>query len=154
MPAGEERILRRRIRSIESTQKITRALELIAASRIVRAQQAIVAARPYTERMEDVVAEIARDPVPAPGGRHWNPVEPYAMPNTEAPSARHATDNNQFPPPAPIAEPAAAHGGSDNAPHPDSQHGEGHGQSVAELLARLQAGAGPTGGGRRRRRDG
>ena len=62
MPAGQERILRRRIRSIESTQKITRAMELIAASRIVRAQQAIQAARPYTERMEDVVADIASAP--------------------------------------------------------------------------------------------
>ena len=62
MPAGQERALRRRIRSIESTQKITRAMELIAASRIVRAQQAITAARPYTERMEDVVAEIAGAP--------------------------------------------------------------------------------------------
>ena len=62
MPAGQERILRRRIRSIESTQKITRAMELIAASRIVRAQQAIQAARPYTERMNDVVAEIAAAP--------------------------------------------------------------------------------------------
>lgn len=62
MPAGQERLLRRRIRSIESTQKITRAMELIAASRIVRAQQAIQAARPYTERMDDVVAEIAAAP--------------------------------------------------------------------------------------------
>jgi F-type H+-transporting ATPase subunit gamma len=62
VPAGQERILRRRIRSIESTQKITRAMELIAASRIVRAQQAIQAARPYTERMNDVVAEIAAAP--------------------------------------------------------------------------------------------
>ncbi len=62
MAAGVERLLRRRIRSIESTQKITRAMELIAASRIVRAQQAIRAARPYTERMEDVVAEIASAP--------------------------------------------------------------------------------------------
>ncbi len=62
MPAGQERLLRRRIRSIESTQKITRAMELIAASRIVRAQQAIQAARPYTEKMEDVVAEIASAP--------------------------------------------------------------------------------------------
>ena len=96
----------------------------------------------------------APEPVPAPGGRHWNLVEPYAVPTTEAPSARHSTDNNHFPPPAPIVEPATAHGGSDNAPHPESQHGEGHGQSVAELLARLQTGAGLTGGGRRRRRDG
>ncbi|HXA12383.1 MAG TPA: DUF6779 domain-containing protein [Mycobacterium sp.] len=96
----------------------------------------------------------APEPVPAPGGRHGNPVEPYAVPTTEAPSARHSTDNNHIPPPAPIVEPATAPGGSDNVPHPESQHGEGHGQSVAELLARLQAGAGPTGGGRRRRRDG
>ena len=62
VPAGQERVLRRRIRSIESTQKITRALELIAGSRIVRAQQAITAARPYTERMEDVIAEVAATP--------------------------------------------------------------------------------------------
>jgi hypothetical protein len=96
----------------------------------------------------------APEPVPAPGGRHANPVEPYAVPTTEGPLARHSTDNNHFPPPAPIAEPAAAPGGSDNAPHSPGQHGEGHGQSVADLLARLQAGAGPTGGGRRRRRDG
>ena len=38
MPAGEERAIRRRIRSVVSTQKITRAMELIAASRIVRAR--------------------------------------------------------------------------------------------------------------------
>ena len=47
MAGGQERVLRRRIRSVESTKKITRAMELIAASRIVRAQQAIAAARPY-----------------------------------------------------------------------------------------------------------
>ncbi|MGH9106626.1 MAG: ATP synthase F1 subunit gamma [Acidimicrobiales bacterium] len=62
MPAGQERTLRRRIRSVQSTQKITRAMELIAASRIIRAQQAIAAARPYTERMRDVVAEVAATP--------------------------------------------------------------------------------------------
>ena len=82
-----------------------------------------------------------------------NPAEPYAVPNNPAPSARHATDNNHFPPPAPIPEPAAVQGEPDSAGD-NSQHAEGHGQSVAELLARLQAGAGPTGGGRRRRRDG
>jgi F-type H+-transporting ATPase subunit gamma len=35
MPGGQERVLKRRIKSIESTKKITRAMELIAASRIV-----------------------------------------------------------------------------------------------------------------------
>lgn len=68
MPAGQERALRRRIRSIRSTQKITRAMELIAASRIARAQQAINAARPYAENMREVVADISA----APESRsHW-----------------------------------------------------------------------------------
>ncbi len=68
MPAGQERALRRRIRSIRSTQKITRAMELIAASRIVRAQQAIVSAQPYAQRLAEVVAELATAPE---AGRHW-----------------------------------------------------------------------------------
>ena len=62
MAGGQERILRRRIRSVQSTKKITRAMELIAASRIVRAQQAIAAARPYVGRIRQVVADLARDP--------------------------------------------------------------------------------------------
>jgi F-type H+-transporting ATPase subunit gamma len=62
MAGGQERVLRRRIRSIESTKKITRAMELIAASRIVRAQQAIAAARPYVAKMGEVVAHLAGTP--------------------------------------------------------------------------------------------
>jgi F-type H+-transporting ATPase subunit gamma len=45
------RELRRRIRSVESTKKITRAQELIAASRIIKAQQRADAARPYTQAL-------------------------------------------------------------------------------------------------------
>ena len=62
MAGGQERVLRRRIRSVESTKKITRAMELIAASRIVRAQQAIAAARPYVAKMSEVVAHLADTP--------------------------------------------------------------------------------------------
>jgi F-type H+-transporting ATPase subunit gamma len=62
MAGGQERILRRRIRSIQSTRKITRAMELIAASRIVRAQEAIAAARPYVEKMSEVVSHLADTP--------------------------------------------------------------------------------------------
>jgi F-type H+-transporting ATPase subunit gamma len=62
MAGGQERILRRRIRSVESTKKITRAMELIAASRIVRAQQAIAAARPYVAKLREVVAHLADTP--------------------------------------------------------------------------------------------
>jgi F-type H+-transporting ATPase subunit gamma len=59
---GQERLLRRRIRSVQSTRKITRAMELIAASRIVRAQHAIRAARPYVDQMRDVVRNLADTP--------------------------------------------------------------------------------------------
>ena len=62
MAGGQERVLRRRIRSVESTKKITRAMELIAASRIVKAQQAIAAARPYVEKMAEVVGHLAASP--------------------------------------------------------------------------------------------
>src|SRR5215210_154198 len=53
------RIYRRRIRSIESTKKITRAMELIAASRIVKAQQRVAAARPYSEQITEVIRNLA-----------------------------------------------------------------------------------------------
>jgi F-type H+-transporting ATPase subunit gamma len=59
MAGGQERILRRRIRSIKSTQKITKAMELIAASQIVRAQGRIAAAKPYQEGMARIVLETA-----------------------------------------------------------------------------------------------
>ena len=62
MAGGQERLLRGRIRSIQSIRKITRAMELIAASRIVRAQNAITAARPYVERLGQVVQDLAAAP--------------------------------------------------------------------------------------------
>src|SRR5579872_3161994 len=61
MAGGQERVLRRRIRSVESTKKITRAMELIAASQIVRAQGRLVGARPYLRAMQDVMRESAGD---------------------------------------------------------------------------------------------
>ena len=53
MASGRERILRRRIRSIEATKKITHAMELIAASQIVRAQNRIARNRPYLSGLRD-----------------------------------------------------------------------------------------------------
>ena len=64
MAGGQERVLRRRIKTIESTKKITKAMELIAASRIVRAQQRVAAARPYSERMMEALKHIAHSGVP------------------------------------------------------------------------------------------
>jgi F-type H+-transporting ATPase subunit gamma len=59
MAGGQERILRGRIRSVQATKKITRAMELIAASRIVKAQQKVAAAVPYSEQITEVVRDLA-----------------------------------------------------------------------------------------------
>src|SRR5947209_18168453 len=59
MAGGQERALRRRIRSVQSTKKITRAMELIAASRIVKAQQRVAAARPYAELLREARRNLA-----------------------------------------------------------------------------------------------
>jgi F-type H+-transporting ATPase subunit gamma len=59
MAGGQERILRGRIKSVQSTKKITKAMELIAASRIVKAQARLAAARPYSERITDVIRNLA-----------------------------------------------------------------------------------------------
>jgi F-type H+-transporting ATPase subunit gamma len=53
------RELRARIRSVEATAKITRAMELIAASRIVRAQQRAQAATPYARELTRAVSAVA-----------------------------------------------------------------------------------------------
>ena len=61
MAGGQERVLRRRIRSIQSTKKITRAMELIAATRVLKAQQRAAAARPYSENLTAVIQHLAEN---------------------------------------------------------------------------------------------
>ncbi len=51
--------LRNRIASVKATQKITRAMQMVAASKLRRAQAAAVAARPYAERMNSVLVNLA-----------------------------------------------------------------------------------------------
>jgi F-type H+-transporting ATPase subunit gamma len=53
------RIVRRRIRSVQSTKKITRAMELIASSRIVKAQTRVEASRPYAEQLTKAMEDVA-----------------------------------------------------------------------------------------------
>ncbi|HTG48458.1 MAG TPA: F0F1 ATP synthase subunit gamma [Actinomycetota bacterium] len=55
------RVVRRRIRSVQSTKKITRAMELIASSRIVRAQQRVEASRPYAIQLTAAMEDVARN---------------------------------------------------------------------------------------------
>ena len=55
------RVYRRRIRSVQSTKKITKAMELIAASRIAKAQARMQAARPYAEEMTRALAALGKN---------------------------------------------------------------------------------------------
>ena len=57
--SGQIRQLRRRIKSVQSTQKITRAMEMIAASRIMKAQRRVLQARPYAEQIHEVIKGLA-----------------------------------------------------------------------------------------------
>jgi len=53
------RLIRRRIRGIQSTAKITRAMEMIATSKMRRAQERGLAGRPYSEKIQQVMADLA-----------------------------------------------------------------------------------------------
>ena len=53
------RLIRRRIRGIQSTAKITRAMEMIATSKMRRAQERGLAGRPYAEKIQQVLADLA-----------------------------------------------------------------------------------------------
>src|SRR3954470_16663780 len=53
------RVYRRRIRTVQSTKKITRAMELIAASRIAKAQAAVNASKPYAREITKVISALA-----------------------------------------------------------------------------------------------
>jgi F-type H+-transporting ATPase subunit gamma len=53
------RDIRRRIRSVQSTQKITRAMKLVAAAKLRRAQERILSARPYADKMGELLGNLA-----------------------------------------------------------------------------------------------
>jgi len=58
--------IRRRIQSVRQTQQITRAMRMVAAAKLRRAQEAILNARPYAEHMRATLAEVVRRSVLAP----------------------------------------------------------------------------------------
>jgi F-type H+-transporting ATPase subunit gamma len=53
------RAIRKRIGSVKSTQQITKAMKMVSAAKLKRAQEAIVAARPYARKMREVVQAVA-----------------------------------------------------------------------------------------------
>ena len=56
------RDIRRRIRSVDNTGKVTNAMSLIAASKMRRAQNSVVQGRPYAEKIYDIIAHLAAQP--------------------------------------------------------------------------------------------
>ena len=52
------RDIQRRIRSVQSTQKITRAMKLVAAAKLRRAQERVLAARPYASKMAELLGNL------------------------------------------------------------------------------------------------
>src|SRR5919197_1597399 len=75
---AKPRELKRRIRSVQNTKKITKTMELVSTSKLKRAQDRVVGARPYAQALADVIGELyspelaERFPLlrqPAPGAR-------------------------------------------------------------------------------------
>ena len=62
------RDIRRRIRSIQNTGKVTKAMEMIAASKLRRTQQAALAARPYSDKILEVIGHLAAQPADEAAG--------------------------------------------------------------------------------------
>ena len=56
------RLIKQRIRSIQSTAKITKAMEMVATSKMRRAQDRVLTGRPYAEKIEQVLADLAAQP--------------------------------------------------------------------------------------------
>src|SRR3954467_5718945 len=54
-----ERDLRRRVRSVKNIQQLTRAMQLVAASKMRRAQEAVLSSRPFEERLRTVLNDLA-----------------------------------------------------------------------------------------------
>lgn len=73
MPSTKE--IRRRIRSVQKTKQITSAMRMVAAAKLRRAQDAILAARPYAKRMYAVLGEIGR--------RHKDAEHPLLKPHAQ-----------------------------------------------------------------------
>ncbi len=56
---ASQRDIRRRIGSVKNIKQITRAMQFVAASKLKRAQDATLASRPYSEKLDEVLADLA-----------------------------------------------------------------------------------------------
>ncbi|HBI27829.1 MAG: ATP synthase F1 subunit gamma [Syntrophaceticus sp.] len=59
--AEQTREIKRRIRSIQNTEQITKAMQMVAAARLRRAEERVVSARPYSEKIDELIKRIAEN---------------------------------------------------------------------------------------------
>ena len=59
MPGGDEKQLKKRIKSVQNTKQVTKAMEMIASARLPKAQDRVSAARPYSEQITEVIRSLA-----------------------------------------------------------------------------------------------
>ena len=59
--SGQLKEVRLRIKSIQGTQQITKALKMVSAAKLRRAQDAIIQMRPYARKLQEVLSNIVRD---------------------------------------------------------------------------------------------
>jgi F-type H+-transporting ATPase subunit gamma len=76
-----ERDLRRRVRSVKNIRQLTRAMQLVAASKMRRAQEAVLASRPFEQKLRSVLNELApyADPELSPLLRRRMPIQRVAV---------------------------------------------------------------------------
>ena len=76
-----ERDLRRRVRSVKNIQQLTRAMQLVAASKMRRAQESVLASRPFEQKLRSVLNELApyADPEVSPLLHRRTPVRKIAV---------------------------------------------------------------------------
>ena len=85
MPGAGVKILNNRIRSVKSTQQITKAMKMVAAAKLNRSQGKMLAARPYSQKLTKLVEHLAG---PAPGGDlmvyYWMPGQDWKAVNVSS----------------------------------------------------------------------
>ena len=86
------KVIRRRITSVKNTQKITRAMKMVAAARLRRATQRITELRPYAKRTVEVLRSVARG---ASGGADH--LRPGAIGAVPSPQHSRADGRRHFP---------------------------------------------------------
>ena len=70
------RDIRTRIKSVRNTQKITKALKMVAAAKLRRAQEAVVRARPYAQLVDEILSSLSRSQPDGDGAQPKHPLHP------------------------------------------------------------------------------